>query len=130
MKFTPRRLLSGLAALATLATLAGATSELRAERPRVYAITDATVVVSPGRQIDRATVVVRDGLIETVSTLREPPADAEVISGEGLWVYSGLIDLRSMLELNPTEERNENAPRPRVQPTDSGVPVQSASIER
>ncbi len=63
-----------------------------ADRPRVYCIQGATVVPSPGERIDNGTLVLRDGLIESVGRDIAPPADAVTIDGEGLWVYPGLID--------------------------------------
>ena len=63
-----------------------------AERPRVYCIDGATVIPEPGRQISAGTVVLRDGLIEAVGANIDPPADAVIIDGDGLWVYPGLID--------------------------------------
>jgi imidazolonepropionase-like amidohydrolase len=68
-----------------------------AERPRVYAIVGATVVPAPGQQIDAATVVLRDGLIEAVGVQVEPPPDGVRIEGQGLWVYAGLVDPDSRL---------------------------------
>ncbi|NIR45420.1 MAG: hypothetical protein GWM93_14670, partial [Gemmatimonadetes bacterium] len=43
-----------------------AASPAAAQRPRVYAITNATVLVAPGQTLTGATVVVRNGLIEAV----------------------------------------------------------------
>lgn len=59
---------------------------------QTFAITDARVVVEPGRVLDRATVVVRDGLIEAVGTDADVPFDAEIIEGDSLTVYAGFID--------------------------------------
>ncbi|MDH3284182.1 MAG: amidohydrolase family protein [Acidobacteriota bacterium] len=63
-----------------------------AERPRVYAITGATVVTAPGHVIENGTVMLRDGLIEAVGAGVAVPSDAEEIDGAGLHVYPGLID--------------------------------------
>ena len=41
-------------------------SSALAERPRVFAITSARVIVAPGQVIEEGTVVLRDGLIEAV----------------------------------------------------------------
>jgi len=76
---------------------AGGTS--LADAPRVYAITGATAVPSPGARIDDATLVIRDGLIEAIGRGVDVPPDAIEIDGAGLWVYAGLIDARSELGL-------------------------------
>ena len=62
-----------------------------------YAITNARIVTVAGPTLERATVVIRDGLIEAVGTQVRPPADARVIDGTGLTVYPGLIDANTAL---------------------------------
>lgn len=59
---------------------------------RAHAIVDAAVVPRPGERIDRATILIRDGVIEAIGTDLDVPADSRVWSGEGLTVYPGLID--------------------------------------
>jgi imidazolonepropionase-like amidohydrolase len=73
--------------------------------PRAYAIKGAKVVAAPGKVIENATVVVRDGVIEAVGAGVEAPYDAEVIEGKGLVVYAGFLDLYS------NEGQDSNAPR-------------------
>lgn len=60
--------------------------------PRAIAITNATVIASPGLQIEQARVVIREGLIHSVGKDIPIPADAEVIDAHGLFVYPGFID--------------------------------------
>lgn len=62
-----------------------------------YAITNARVVTVSGSVIDRGTVVVRDGLIESVGSNVAVPADARVFDGSGLTVYPGFIDALTSL---------------------------------
>lgn len=57
-----------------------------------YAITNATVFTSPGSS-GRATIVIRNGLIEAVGSNLSIPIDAEEIKGDSLFVYAGFIDL-------------------------------------
>jgi hypothetical protein len=82
------------ALLLTIAALCAAPVEARTpgDVPRVYALTGARVVVAPGRALEPATVVLRDGVIEAVGTDVQPPADARVREMEGLTIYPGLID--------------------------------------
>ncbi len=57
-----------------------------------FAITNARIETVTNGVIERGTVVIRDGLIESVGADVQPPADAEVIDGTGLTVYPGMID--------------------------------------
>ncbi len=93
-----------------LAAVAACSPAVRAEPPRVYALKAGTVVVAPGRVLEGATVVLRDGLIEAVGTGVAPPADAVEIDLAGAWVYPGLIDPDTELGLQP--ERGESGPGP------------------
>jgi len=74
---------------ATIALVAA----LRAEAPRIFAITGARLVTAAGPAIESGTIVVRNGLIESVGATVKAPADAWVIDGKGLTVYPGLIDM-------------------------------------
>ncbi len=71
--------------------------------PRPLAIRDAAVAVAPGRTLERATVLLRDGLIADVGTDLPLPPDAEVVDGKGLHVYAGFIDARTTLGLGDTK---------------------------
>jgi imidazolonepropionase-like amidohydrolase len=60
--------------------------------PNAYAIVNARVFIGDGRVLERATVLIRDGIIEAVGENLTVPPDAEVIEGKGLTVYPGFID--------------------------------------
>lgn len=87
-----------LAALAALLLVGPARAQgIGAETPlrpatNAAAITNARVVVAPGRVLDRATVVVRDGRIVAVGANAEVPFDADVVEGDSLTVYAGFVD--------------------------------------
>ncbi len=66
-----------------------------------YAITNARIVTVSGATIDRGTIVVREGLIESVGANVTAPADAKVFDGNGLTVYPGFFDTLSALGLQP-----------------------------
>ncbi len=95
-----RRLLVALALLA---------APLAAETPSAIAIRNARIVTVSGATLDRGTVVLRNGLIESVGASTAVPGDAWVVEGEGLTVYPGLIDALSTVGLN--------TPAPAVQTT-------------
>jgi len=76
-------------------------------RNDVYAITNAKIVTVSGAAIEKGTVVVRDGLIESVGADARVPADARVLDGTGLTVYPGFFDALTNLGLA--------APQPRPQ---------------
>lgn len=65
----------------------------RAEAPRSYAIKGARIVTMSGGPIQSGTIVMRNGLIESVGAGAAAPADAVVIDGAGMTVYPGLIDM-------------------------------------
>jgi imidazolonepropionase-like amidohydrolase len=82
-------------------------------RPTVFAIVDARVVPQAGTVLPKATVVVRDGLIEAVAADAKAPADALVIDGKGLTVYPGFLDGLSHRGFDPALRRSEmGAPAP------------------
>ncbi len=63
-----------------------------AEGPQVFAIQGARIVRVSAPPLESGTVVVRDGIIESVGANVTAPADAWVIEGKGLTVYPGLVD--------------------------------------
>lgn len=73
---------------------------LRQNKPQVWALLNARVVVSPERTLDRATIVVRKGRIDTVSEDGAVPPDARVIDLSGKTVYPGFIDAYAETKLS------------------------------
>jgi hypothetical protein len=61
-------------------------------RPAAYALQNVTVVQADGRTMEGMTVVVRGALIEAMGAGVTIPDDAEVLEGDSLRVYPGLID--------------------------------------
>ena len=74
--------------------LAAAALTFDQSRPHDYAIVNARIVVSPEKVIPSGVIVVRNGLIETISE-GAPPPEARVFDASGLTVYPGLIDAAS-----------------------------------
>jgi imidazolonepropionase-like amidohydrolase len=66
-----------------------------AEAPPVIAIRNARIVTVSGPTLAKGTVIVRNGLIESVGENPAVPAEALVVDGEGMTVYPGLVDALS-----------------------------------
>jgi hypothetical protein len=75
---------------------------LRENDPRVHALTNARIVTSPGKVIEKGTVLVRDGLIVEVGPDVKVPAEARVWDLAGKTIYPGFIDSYSRLDLPET----------------------------
>src|SRR5690606_40329337 len=56
-----------------------------------YAITNATVFTSPDKTGIKATVLIKDGLIQGVGSNLSSPNDTKVIAGDSLFIYPGFI---------------------------------------
>jgi imidazolonepropionase-like amidohydrolase len=68
-----------------------------ADAPGVYALTGGTVHPVTGPEIANGVIVIRDGLIESVSANGSIPPDATVIDVKGGHIYPGLIDAQTSL---------------------------------
>lgn len=87
--------------------------------PAAYALEDVTVVQADGSRQAGVTVVIRDGLVETLAAGAAVPDDAKVLEGDSLFVYPGFVDAAGELEVAFPEmeaDRSEvtswNPPRP------------------
>lgn len=82
---------------------------LRRNTPAVHALVNARLVLSPGRTIEKGTVVVRDGVIVAVGAAGDTaaPADARVWDLSDRTVYPGLIDAYSELADSPARGGGE-----------------------
>jgi imidazolonepropionase-like amidohydrolase len=74
------------------------------------AITNARIVTVSGAAIEKGTVVIRDGLIESVGANAKVPADAVVVDGTGLTVYPGFVDALTNLGLATAPARPTGGP--------------------
>ena len=59
---------------------------------RTYALTQATVVTEPGKMIEGATVVIKDGLITAIGKNVKIPIDAQVVKADSMYIYAGFIE--------------------------------------
>ncbi len=134
------RVLSVLAAMFLLFMCAdaayaqrGPVNGMRPADLRTHAITDAKVVVAPGEVLERATIIIRDGLIVAIGEDIELPSEAWVWPGEGLTVYPGLIDAAVMIRAavnNPTGAGAHWNSRVQSQLNMLDQPVPPASVRR
>ena len=75
-----------------------------------YAITNARIVTVSGDAVEKGTVVVRDGLIESVGSSAKVPADAQIFDGTGLTVYPGFFDTLTSLGIQPAQPAGQRGP--------------------
>ncbi|WP_340105385.1 amidohydrolase family protein [Rhodohalobacter sp. 8-1] len=73
--------------------------------PTVHAFTNATIIVAPGEVLENATLVIRDGVIESVGRRVNPPADARIWDMTGHTFTPGFIDPYTEIgQQDPREE--------------------------
>ena len=75
-----------------------------------HALVGARVVTGPGQVLDNATIVIRDGLIQSVGRGTDAPPGARVWDLDGLTVYPGFIDAHADLEMDAVPEGGDIGP--------------------
>jgi hypothetical protein len=92
-----------------------------AAAPTAIAIRDAHLVTVSGPDLPKATVLLRDGLIQDIGPGISIPADAWIIDGTGLTVYPGFINGLSTWGVSGQESERaassgtgQRTPEPRV----------------
>ncbi|MGH9870130.1 MAG: amidohydrolase family protein [Candidatus Polarisedimenticolia bacterium] len=106
-----------------------------AERPRVYAITKARVIVAPDKIVPDGTVVLRDGLIEAAGRGVDVPPDAYVLEAAGRTVTAGFIDACSdigqkRVETPPAQQGGPGRQQAPEQPAGTAHPIVRVRAER
>lgn len=97
-------------------------------RTDIYAITNARIITVSGAPIENGTIVVRDGLIESVGAGNvRVPSDARVIDGGGLTVYPGFFDAYTNLGL-AAQAVSAQTPRGAVLPTPQATPQTNSNF--
>ncbi|MEW6061611.1 MAG: hypothetical protein AB1600_06660, partial [Bacteroidota bacterium] len=66
---------------------------IRSNTPAVHALKNLTIIPSPGKKIEKGTIVIRDGVIQAVGANIPIPADAREWDCSGMTAYAGMIDL-------------------------------------
>ncbi len=85
---------------------------------RTYALTNATIVQAPGRKIEAATIVIKNGLIQSVGKGISIPPEAIIIKADSLFIYAGFIDGLSRTGVNKAkDDANKDRPKDPGNPT-------------
>ncbi len=108
---------SGPTAFVLLLLMLAVAPGVRTEEPPVFAVSNARIVTVAGPQIEKGTVIIRDGIIEAVGPSLAIPGDARVIDGMGMTVYPGIIDALSdvgLEESRPPASSAATTPAPRT----------------
>ncbi|QSX32794.1 amidohydrolase family protein [Shewanella avicenniae] len=98
----------GLLPLVSMGAFAG-DGQQSDNTPSLTALTHATLVLSPGQQLNDATLVIEKNRIKAILPNNDVPAGAYVINLKGYTVYPGFIDPYSdyAIEYKPTTEKYE-----------------------
>ncbi|MCG8467772.1 MAG: amidohydrolase family protein, partial [Gemmatimonadetes bacterium] len=75
-----------------------------------HALVGARAITRPGQAIDDATIVIRDGLIQSVAGGGQPPAGARVWDLSGHTIYPGFIDAHADLGMDSVPEGGDVGP--------------------
>jgi imidazolonepropionase-like amidohydrolase len=76
--------------------------------PRVILFTNARIIVSPGKILDNAQMLIRNDQIESVGIKIDRPADAAAYDLGGKTIYPGFIDLFSNYGLAGKDDKSLN----------------------
>lgn len=94
---------------------------LRDQTPRLHALTNARIVLAPGKEIANGTLVMRDGLIVAVGKDIPVPEGARIWKLEGRSVYAGFVDMASTLGV-PSQLRQAAPPSSGPRRLSTGAP--------
>jgi imidazolonepropionase-like amidohydrolase len=113
MKHTQR--VSGLIALSFITALVLAAGPPARDVGPTYAIRNCRIIPVAGPALEKGTIIIRDGLIESLGPVDKVkvPDDAEVVEAEGLVAYPGLVSAFSNLFLDqPAPARGQGPASP------------------
>ena len=96
-------LLTAYCSLLTVAAQSDGSEQNKTGKAGTFAITNARIVTVSGATIERGTLIIRDGKIESLGANVTVPNGAEKIDGTGLSVYPGMIDAGTNLGLAEVE---------------------------
>jgi imidazolonepropionase-like amidohydrolase len=97
----------------------------------VHALAGGKVVIKPGEVLEGGTIVIRDGLIESVGPEIPPPADARVWDMKGTTIYAGFIDAYLVLgSTNPPVTTTQTEPIDSASLTAGGVGFYGVAVQK
>jgi imidazolonepropionase-like amidohydrolase len=82
----------------------------RGLRPKAYALLNAKVMVSPSETIEKANIIVREGMIESIGPDIAAPPDAIKIDATGKTICAGFIDALSSWGFDNAVRRSTTGP--------------------
>lgn len=92
------------------------------KRADVYAFTNATIYLSPDKKMDQATLIIREGRVESVGKNGDIPKGAIVTDLKGKYIYPAFIDLFSNYGINSKGNKNEGGDgRPQMETKTEGA---------
>jgi N-acetylglucosamine-6-phosphate deacetylase len=81
---------------------------IQEHRNESYSLVHATVIPEPGKKIESATLVIREGRIAEIGAGLVPPSDTRVIDMTGKTIYAGFVDMGIEMEA-PAADRQKGA---------------------
>jgi imidazolonepropionase-like amidohydrolase len=103
-----RWLWAALSGLMGLTGWAAGGSCVRADE--LVAITGGRIIPVVGQELERGTILIRNGRIAAVAAEVEVPVEARVIDATGQTILPGFIDVHSSDPMSQSNERNPNVP--------------------
>ncbi|MEM7280607.1 MAG: amidohydrolase family protein [Pseudomonadota bacterium] len=97
-----------LGATAQAQQVAQPTQGLQSIPTTLHALTNARIMLAPGREIENGTILLSEGLIQSVASELEIPEGYKVWDLRGKTVYPGFID--AYVQIGPKEKSEEPAP--------------------
>ena len=82
---------------------------LHQNTPNVIAIKNAHIVTAPGKILQNATMIIRDGFIEDIGLQVVIPADAVIIDLSNKIIYPGLIDIFTNYGLSKKNDKEKKS---------------------
>lgn len=89
-----------------------------------YALQNATICTAPGKVLQRATLLIKNGKVSAVGTNVSIPSDAIVVSADELFVYPAFIELYSDYGVRKPERTSSSGRtsfNPQLDPSRSGA---------
>lgn len=104
------------------------TNGLKESKPACYALRNATIIASPDKTYQNATVIIRNNKIEQIGLVLTIPANAVEIDCKGKTIVPAFIDLHSNIGLPKVEALKSSSRRPQLDTKKKGAYYWNESI--